>query len=191
MTGSPPDKGVRGATGDGSVPDRLLRHDDILTTLDRSTQDILGELRFLRREIATRPTRTEQTVRRRISLLLIALGVYLAFQLNDFNSSICSAGAKARKGIDYVAHAQPKDFNGAHLQHLLNAPVPKTCDITFPVHAHNGEHWPTVDNLIGWALCLLVILILLVWSQVPIWTARWADHNDPTVPPPPPWPGER
>lgn len=182
------DSGLGGETG--SVPNRLLRHDTILTQLDRASLEILGELRFLRYEIATRPTRIEQTVRRRISLLLVAFGVYLAFQLNDLNSSICSAGAKARRGVDYVAHTKPKDFSNVHLQHLLNARVPRSCDITFPVHAHNGDHWPTPDNLLGWGLFLALMFLLLLWSRVPIWQARWSDHQDPGTPPPPPWPGE-
>lgn len=182
------DSGLGGE--EGSVPNRLLRHDTILTQLDRASLEILGELRFLRYEIATRPTRVEQTVRRRISLLLVAFGVYLAFQLNDLNSSICSAGAKARRGVDYVAHTKPQDFSNVHLQHLLNARVPRSCDITFPVHAHNGDHWPTPDNLLGWGLFLALMFLLLLWSRVPIWQARWSDHQDPGTPPPPPWPGE-
>lgn len=165
----------------------------LLNRLDRVSNEILSELRYLRTELSARPTRHEQTAKRRGAIFVIALGVYTAFQLFDSYISKCGPGAQAKDGIDYVARTGGTgDFRIGELRRLLSDDVPQSCDMTMPFSAHAAvADWPTAYNLMGMGVYVLMFGMLYLWYKWPLWTSRQPTPPPPPMPDPRPLPEER
>ena len=141
----------------------------ILGEFNRVGDAILGELRGLHAELRRRPTRTEQTVRRRFTVVLLLVLGWCALMVNDYHVATCSPGARAASALDYVAHTPPKSFRAEEMQGLMRDPLPAGCDLAYPTEAHEyGVQWPTPGNVLGLGIYLAILLGLYFWYRWPL-----------------------
>jgi hypothetical protein len=154
-----------------------------LGRLEAATTEILVELQHIREELGIRPTYTETTVKRRLSVISLLLVIFVAIQVHDGHVESCAPGARSEAGIDYVAEAIPGEFDSEEMQRLLSQDVSPLCDVTFPTHSHNGEGWPTGGNILGLVLYALIALLGWVWYRKPIWDDHRAGTAYPVLPP--------
>lgn len=150
---------------------------ELAVHFEQATDEIMSELRAIRSELVVRPTRTEQTARRRASVvLLVALG-FMALMVNDKHVNACSPGARSVAAVEYLSSVAPEDYSDQRLRELLNRDLPATCDVTYPVEDHNSEGWPTPANLLGLALYLGLFVVLFFWMRDPLRRERRERRN--------------
>lgn len=141
----------------------------IVSEFNRVGAEILKELRGLHAELRRRPTRTEQTVRRRFTVVLLLVLGWCALMVNDYHVATCSPGARAASALDYVADTPPKAFRANELQQMLRDPLPAACDLAYPTEAHEyGDEWPTPGNVLGLGLYSAILLGLYFWYRWPL-----------------------
>lgn len=157
----------------------MSRDDDDLDSVKvhgRSSVQLLGELlaeaRLLRKDLDRRPTDDQITAKRRVTATALVFFVLAITLVHNVQIDHCSAGAEAQAGISYFAKTKPQEFRAKTLRHLLNADVPRSCDIVLPFSAHNQSDWPSSDNLIGMLAYLTLFLGLYLWCRGPVMRAR-------------------
>lgn len=172
---------------DGDAEKHLEDDSDVrlLLRMSRVSNEILGELRYLREELSRRPTRNEITSRRRGMILFISVIIFLAFQVYDFHIASCSPGSQAKAGINYVARTPAGQFRNGHLRELLNNRLPDSCDLTLPLTSHNSEAWPTHSDLLGLAVYLVFFALMILWWRIPVWIEKKSMQQTPPKPPDP------
>lgn len=185
MSEYPPDEERRRkGTGDG-----VERRATVLTRLDNSLTLVLDELKEIRVELADRPTRTEQTVLRRTTAVVLLVIVFISLMAKDWHNEECGPGARASSGIDYVATVTPDEYDPLELKNRLNEPVNAHCDISYPFHTHERGTWPSDRNVFGMVAYAFLAFLGWVWVRFPIWQERKRRHGKPSQAPPPPWDG--
>ena len=135
-------------------------------SLRRATEDLTAEIRALRQQMARRPTRRETVVYRRgATIALIALLVGTIF-MHDVHVEWCGPGARADFVLERLTadDAPPSPVGRDYLIEWARDSIPHAfCDMTFPIHAHGGEQWPTWPNVAGILVLLAFVVALVTW----------------------------
>lgn len=113
--------------------------------------------------------RAEQHRERRIRMMYVAGGGVATIYAYDQHIEHCSPGARVVKGVDWLlTHpAKPGDTpEGRQAQfeeHYDHASI--LCDITLPLHTHDGSAWPTGGDMVGLALLAALGLAVAVYHR--------------------------
>lgn len=139
-----------------------------------SVDALAGQVRALRDELHSRPTREEVERARRLAVVRMVVAVLwiviAAAFVQDQHLESCGAGARAENIVDALAGGRiqsSEDFETAANKHL-----PDHCDVTAPLHVHGAGDWPTDGNVVGLAVYGIVIVSALVLIRPRSWEGK-------------------
>ncbi len=166
---------------DQSSPDRpdRRRHDDrraqeddrnrLLSQLDSNVTILNKSVDSLRKRLSHRPTAAELAFKRRRVVAAMLCCMFTIIFVHDIHVENCGPGARAEASIDAVINAPPNREPGRTLeevQKLINQQPPRPlCDLTFPLHGHDGERFPSPGALAGGMLYLIGAVVLYLWAR--------------------------
>jgi len=113
--------------------------------------------------------RAEQHRERRVRMMAVVAGGVGTVYAYDQHIEHCSPGARVVNGIDWLLKhpAMPTDTPESrekgftdHYDHTSTV-----CDITLPLHTHDGSNWPTGGDMIGMALLGLACLGTAIYHR--------------------------
>lgn len=114
--------------------------------------------------------RAEQHRERRVRMMAVAAGGFGIIYAHDEHIEHCSPGSRVVNGIDYLITHPPKpgDTPEARQEGFTQQynDAPWFCDVSFPLHTHDGSSFPSVDNAIGMTLLGLLILGTAVYHRL-------------------------
>lgn len=152
-------------------PDRELIHE-----VRGLSQNVLLLSRVVRHVAATSVPRPEIDLRRRGAVIVLLLCMFSVIWIHDQHVENCSPGARVTRAVDWLlANPAGPGIDAAERQrgfaevYNQNDPI---CEVTFPLHSHDGEPWPHVGNLIGIAIYSTIALVGLGWFASAWLTAR-------------------
>ena len=137
--------------------------------LRESVNELSRQVRGLRAELHQRPTREEVGRQKRFALtrmvVFVLVVVLTAAFVQDQHLEGCGAGARAEDIIQALIAQEVSSQE--EFAELANKHQPNHCDITYPLHTHDLEDWPTQGNIVGFVMygVLLIAALTLVWPR--------------------------
>lgn len=113
--------------------------------------------------------RAEQQRERRVRVMAIAGGGVGTVYAYDQHVEHCSPGARVVHGIDYLlSNPAPSGVDPAvreqQFQHVYDH-ASIWCDVTLPLHTHDGRPWPTGGDAIGIAALGLAVITTYAYHR--------------------------
>lgn len=103
---------------------------------------------------------------------MLLLAIFAVVWIHDAHIEQCSPGARVTRALDYLlanppTPTQTEEQRQEAFERVYNA-SPTLCEVTFPLHTHDGVQWPHGGNLLGLALYAALWLTILGW-----WASAW------------------
>lgn len=155
------------------IAEEVNRRGTLLARIAEKLNQVLRELASIRTELQDRPTRSETVQRRRGSILLILFIIVSVAWITDVHIENCGPGGRTEPIVERFLE-QAHEGSGFDIEELMKTarrPLSDHCDITWPVHTHESDPWPSTGNLIGLASYILIFGALYVWYR---WPSRWS-----------------
>ncbi len=142
----------------------------LLHQLDNNVSALNKSADGLRERLNRRPTGAELAFkRRRIVATMLVCMVTIIF-VHDTHVEHCGPGARAEAAIDAIVNApagsSPPGQTLEEVQKLTNQQPPRPlCDLTFPLHGHDGTTFPSSWALAGAMLYVIGAALLYLWTR--------------------------
>lgn len=166
------------APSDGSL------HGDSIEALQQELAATNVILLALKRELSSSQAETnvriegmraEQARERRVRMMYVGAAGVATVSLYDQHVEHCSPGARVVHGLDYLlSHPAQRGETPEHRQAQFAKQydhAPTACDVTLPLHTHDGSAWPTSADLVGMTVLAAVVLAVGVYH-------RWRTRTD-------------
>lgn len=114
--------------------------------------------------------RAEQARERRVRMMAVTAGVVGVTFAYDQQVEHCSPGSRVTRAVDHLIRhpSKPTDSlqqrSDAFTEHYNSASP--WCDVTMPLHTHDGSDWPTPANWGGGALLGVAALATAVYHRI-------------------------
>lgn len=139
-----------------AILEAVIARNEAFETLATALEENTIVVRETQRLIQNRPSRQEVVFQRRRMAVLLSLFSFFLIWFHDAHIESCSPGARAVNGIDFLLKNPPpndQSLTGAGIRQKEFERVFNTagsaCDVSFPLHTHNGTHWPSTKNVVG------------------------------------------
>ncbi len=138
----------------------IVERNELLDRLSQVLTDNTRELQRTQTLLDRRPPGSEQEFkRRRISVGLLVV-IVLVIWGHDEHVEKCGPGARSEHAIEALLRDEPRQGVEAVAK---GAGQPKFCDVTFPLHDHDGNGWPAAFNVLGLLAYLGMFTALGAW----------------------------
>lgn len=123
-----------------------------------NVQALTGEVHGLRKAIVPRKAIEGEARRlareRRRGVAALAVFAVALMWMGDEHVEHCGPGTRAETAVRALVESDPGDPNVRdNIIDAVNGDgTPKFCDMSFPLHDHDGNGWPHKFNLIGMSL---------------------------------------
>lgn len=152
-----------------------MQHEETMGRLVESVTNLALSVAVLRTELAGRPTEKELVHKRRGTIAVLLLMIFISAGLGDLNTQHCGPGHRALGSINALASGVRDP------QVLADAGRPKSsagCDTLVPLNGHSQSGFPTGWTYLGWLLYSVAGLGVAVWARGPKGHAdRWVQKD--------------
>ncbi len=140
--------------------DAILERNDLLDRISSVLTENTRELQRTQVLLDRRPPGSELDFKRRRLLVGLLSAILLTIWAHDEHVEKCGPGARAERAIEVLLRGE--DRLGIETA-ARGVGAPKTCDVTFPLHDHDGNGWPAPFNVLGLLAYLSLFLALGGW----------------------------
>lgn len=141
----------------------------IVEATARNVQTLSDEISKLREAVVPRNVLRAEAqevayLRRRAVAGTLLFAVALIWT-HDEHIERCSPGARAETAVQVLVEADPRDESVRDdiIAAVNGREKSKSCDVTFPLHDHDGNGWPKPYNLIGFGIWGAAAATIMYW----------------------------
>ncbi len=142
------------------ILDAILERNALLDRISSVLTENTRELQRTQVLLDHRPPASELDFKRHRLLVSLLAALLLMIWAHDQHVEECGPGARSEHAIEALLREEPRD---EVVRAVEGAGAPKLCDVTFPLHDHDGNGWPAPFNVLGLLAYLALFVGLAGW----------------------------
>ncbi len=142
------------------IYDAILERNELLSQIAATIEVNTRELQRTQVLLDRRPPGSELDFKRRRLLVGLLAVVAMVIWAHDQHVEQCGPGARSQHAVEAQLRGEPRD---EVVRSVEGVGAPKLCDVTFPLHDHDGNGWPAAFNVLGLLAYLTLFLGLAGW----------------------------
>ncbi len=142
------------------IYDAILERNELLGQIAATIEVNTRELQRTQSLLDRRPPGSELDFKRRRLLVGLLAAILLVIWGHDEHVELCGPGARAEHAVEALLRGEGRQGIETAAR---GADAPKLCDVTFPLHDHDGNGWPAPFNVLGLLAYLALFVGLAGW----------------------------